>query len=140
MEKHAKSKMANIQGALSQKILPNEEMGAPPRDAEDENKSEGAEDLKAPEPKSPSNMDESDLKSINSDRARALSELRKTVIPDYIEANAIELKRIKTNCFKNEFFDTMQQCNYSRYIEQEKFVKARFVGDPDDGDDEFKPK
>lgn len=47
--------------------------------------------------------------------------MRKNSIPDYIEANAIELKRIKTNCFKNEFFDAMQECNYSRFIEQEKF-------------------
>lgn len=76
---------------------------------------------------------------MNSDQARALSEMRKNPPPPYIPEKAIELRRIKTSSFRNEFFETMQQCNYSRFIEQEKFRKAQFVGDRDE-DDPMKPK
>lgn len=133
-----KSKNAQLQGALSQPILPNEGMNKSMEDVnnEDDKKSEGGvPDEDAPKGVSAS---KSDLGSANSDRMRALSEMRKNPPVDYVEANAIELKRIKSSCFKNSFFESMQQCNYSKFIEAEKFKRAVFVGDPET--DNLKPK
>ena len=66
--------------------------------------------------------------------------MRKNPPPPYIEEKAVELRRIKNTSFRNEFFDTMQECNYSRFIEEEKFRFANFVGDRNDENDPKVPK
>merc|ERR1712070_524455 len=110
MAKYAKHKNTQLGGAMSANELPkgddpDKEVDdqIPNGAAADDNKSEGAE----PNQLRGSTEGLSELKSINSDRQRALSEMRKNPPPPYIEEKAVELRRIKTTSFRNEFFDTM---------------------------------
>ncbi len=70
-----------------------------------------------------------------SDRARALSASRKsysryskrTLPPWYDPDLAIEIERLEPSSFKKDFFEKMEQLNYDRFIDQEKFKPPEFM-------------
>ena len=68
--------------------------------------------------------------SMNSDRARALSEARKNPPPEYDPEIAIELERLQPSNFKKSFFEQMEVLNYDRYIDSERYVYPEFIDPP----------
>ena len=58
-------------------------------------------------------------------RQKALRKILAT--PDYDEDLAIEIERIEASSFKKAFFERMEEINYGKYVEQEKFEHAEFM-------------
>ena len=50
----------------------------------------------------------------------------KSMTEGYDDARAIEFERLEASSFKPDFFEKMQEINYDRYIDGEKFKLAEF--------------
>ena len=59
-------------------------------------------------------------------RVSARSKPSKLVPDEYDPNMAIEFERLETKSFKQSFFEKMEEINYDRYIEQEKWRGPQF--------------